>query len=130
MPQAAGKIGPSNPRKPRNLKFVTLKEHWPEYLMEAAGLGIIMISPASWTPCWSARFRRSVRRSGPVGSRMFRHTGGACSRRAGEGFLMRAILQTGFGRPDVLVIRQIPEPEPKDGHAVIAVKAFETLQSA
>jgi hypothetical protein len=36
---------------------------------------------------------------------------------------MRAILQTGFGRPDVLVIRQIPEPEPKDGHAVIAVKA-------
>jgi hypothetical protein len=70
--------------------------------MEAAGLGIIMISAASWTPCWSARFRRSVRRSGPVGSRMFRHTGGACSRRTGEGFPMRAILRTGFGRTDVL----------------------------
>src|SRR6516162_5506349 len=37
---------------------------------------------------------------------------------------MRAILRTGFGGPDVLVIREIPEPEPKDGHAVIAVKAF------
>jgi hypothetical protein len=37
---------------------------------------------------------------------------------------MRAILRTGFGRPDVLVIREIPEPEPKDGHAVIEVKAF------
>ena len=24
--------------------FAALKEHWPEYLMEAAGLGIIMIS--------------------------------------------------------------------------------------
>src|SRR3984957_16477494 len=37
---------------------------------------------------------------------------------------MRAILRTGFGGPEVLVIRQIPEPEPKDGHAVIEVKAF------
>jgi NADPH:quinone reductase-like Zn-dependent oxidoreductase len=43
---------------------------------------------------------------------------------------VRAILRTGFGRPAVLVIREIPEPEPKDGHAVIAVKAFETLRSA
>ena len=33
---------------------------------------------------------------------------------------MRAILRTGFGGPEVLVIREIPEPEPKDGHAVIA----------
>ena len=40
------------------------------------------------------------------------------------GLLMRAILRTGFGGPDVLVIREIPEPEPKDGHAVIKVKAF------
>jgi hypothetical protein len=46
---------------------------------------------------------------------MFLHTGGACSGRAGEGFLMRAILRTGFGRPDVLVIREISEPEPKEG---------------
>ena len=98
--------------------------------MEAAGLGIIMIKPASWTTFWIDLFLRSVRRYEPVGSRMFLHTGGACSRRAGEGFLMRAILRTGFGRPDVLVIREIPEPEPKVGHAVIAVKAFETLQSA
>jgi NADPH:quinone reductase-like Zn-dependent oxidoreductase len=37
---------------------------------------------------------------------------------------MRAILRTRFGGPDVLVIREIPEPEPKDGHAVIQVKAF------
>src|SRR6516162_9677108 len=37
---------------------------------------------------------------------------------------MRAILRTKFGGPDVLVIREIPEPEPKDGHAVIEVKAF------
>jgi NADPH:quinone reductase-like Zn-dependent oxidoreductase len=37
---------------------------------------------------------------------------------------MRAILRTKFGGPDVLVIREIPEPEPKDGYAVIQVKAF------
>src|SRR5262245_42777564 len=37
---------------------------------------------------------------------------------------MRAILRTKFGGPDVLVIREMPEPEPKPGHAVIAVKAF------
>ena len=37
---------------------------------------------------------------------------------------MRAILRTRFGGPEVLVIREIPEPEPKAGHAVIAVKAF------
>src|SRR5262250_2933821 len=37
---------------------------------------------------------------------------------------MRAILRTGFGGPEQLVIREIPEPEPKAGHAVIEVKAF------
>src|SRR5277367_4641364 len=37
---------------------------------------------------------------------------------------MRAILRAGFGGPEKLVIREIPEPEPKDGHAVIEVKAF------
>src|ERR1700740_1729296 len=37
---------------------------------------------------------------------------------------MRAILRTRFGGPEVLVIREIPEPEPKEGHAVIQVKAF------
>jgi NADPH:quinone reductase-like Zn-dependent oxidoreductase len=37
---------------------------------------------------------------------------------------MRAILRTGFGGPEVLVIRDIPEPEPKAGHVVIQVKAF------
>ena len=26
---------------------------------------------------------------------------------------MRAILRTGFGGPEVLVIREIPEPEPR-----------------
>ena len=33
---------------------------------------------------------------------------------------MRAILRTGFGGPEVLVIQEIPEPEPKDGQAMIA----------
>jgi len=37
---------------------------------------------------------------------------------------MRAILRKHFGGPDVLEIRDIPEPEPKTGHAVIEVKAF------
>ena len=37
---------------------------------------------------------------------------------------MRAILRKQFGGPDVLEIREIPEPEPKAGHAVIEVKAF------
>src|SRR5262245_59785984 len=37
---------------------------------------------------------------------------------------MRAILRTGFGGPDVLVIRKVPEPEPKEGYALIQVKAF------
>ena len=37
---------------------------------------------------------------------------------------MRAIVRTGFGGPEQLVIREIPKPEPKAGHAVIAVKAF------
>jgi NADPH:quinone reductase-like Zn-dependent oxidoreductase len=37
---------------------------------------------------------------------------------------MRAILRTRFGGPEVLVIREIPEPEPKEGHVVIQVKAF------
>src|SRR5690348_4677857 len=51
-------------------------------------------------------------------------TGGGCSLSDAGGLLMRAILRTGFGGPDVLEIRDIPEPEPKDGHAVIEVKAF------
>jgi NADPH:quinone reductase-like Zn-dependent oxidoreductase len=37
---------------------------------------------------------------------------------------MRAILRKQFGGPDVLEIREIPDPEPKAGHAVIQVKAF------
>lgn len=37
---------------------------------------------------------------------------------------MRAILRTKFGGPEVLVIRDVPEPEPKDGHVVIQIKAF------
>jgi NADPH:quinone reductase-like Zn-dependent oxidoreductase len=37
---------------------------------------------------------------------------------------MRAILRTRFGGPEVLVIREIPEPEAKAGHVVIQVKAF------
>jgi NADPH:quinone reductase len=37
---------------------------------------------------------------------------------------MRAILRKQFGGPDVLEIRDIPEPEPKVGQVVIEVKAF------
>ena len=37
---------------------------------------------------------------------------------------MRAIMRKEFGGPEVLDIREIPEPEPKAGHAVIQVKAF------
>jgi NADPH:quinone reductase-like Zn-dependent oxidoreductase len=37
---------------------------------------------------------------------------------------MRAILRKQFGGPDMLEIREIPEPETKVGHAVIQVKAF------
>src|ERR1700745_1957617 len=47
------------------------------------------------------------------------------SHKAGRGgTLMRAILRKQFGGPDVLEIREIPEPEPRAGHAVIQVKAF------
>jgi hypothetical protein len=37
---------------------------------------------------------------------------------------MRAILRKQVGKPDVLEIRENPEPEPKAGHAVIQVKAI------
>lgn len=37
---------------------------------------------------------------------------------------MRAILRKEFGGPEVLEIREIPEPVPKEGHVVIEVKAF------
>jgi NADPH:quinone reductase-like Zn-dependent oxidoreductase len=37
---------------------------------------------------------------------------------------MRAILRTQFGGPEVLVIRDIADPEPRHGHVVIEVKAF------
>jgi len=37
---------------------------------------------------------------------------------------MHAILRKRFGGPEVLEIREIPEPEPKVGHVVIEVKAF------
>src|SRR5499433_2429071 len=52
------------------------------------------------------------------------HNVGSCSGRSAGGYPMRAILRTGFGGPEVLVIREMPEPEPKEGHAVIEVKAF------
>jgi len=37
---------------------------------------------------------------------------------------MRAILRTEFGGPEKLVIERIPKPEPKEGHAIIQIKAF------
>src|SRR5262245_20607599 len=41
-----------------------------------------------------------------------------------ERFPMRAILRRKFGGPEVMVIREMPDPEPKKGHVVIEVKAF------
>jgi NADPH:quinone reductase-like Zn-dependent oxidoreductase len=41
-----------------------------------------------------------------------------------RGFLMRAIVIQKFGGPENLVIKEIPDPEPKPGHVVIQVKAF------
>src|SRR5262249_26041502 len=37
---------------------------------------------------------------------------------------MRAIVIDGFGDVNHLVFKEIPEPEPKPGHAVIEIKAF------
>src|ERR1700754_2175506 len=37
---------------------------------------------------------------------------------------MRAIVLDGFGGPDKLVFKDIPEPEPIVGHVVIQVRAF------
>ena len=37
---------------------------------------------------------------------------------------MRAIVIQKFGGPENLVIKELPEPEPKPGHVVIQVKAF------
>ena len=37
---------------------------------------------------------------------------------------MRAIVIQGFGGVEHLVINELPNPEPKLGHAVIEVKAF------
>jgi NADPH:quinone reductase-like Zn-dependent oxidoreductase len=37
---------------------------------------------------------------------------------------MRAIVIEKFGGPDSLVYQELPEPEPKAGHVVIAIKAF------
>ena len=37
---------------------------------------------------------------------------------------MRAIVRDGFGGVEHLVIKEIPEPEPKPGHVVIETKAF------
>jgi NADPH:quinone reductase-like Zn-dependent oxidoreductase len=37
---------------------------------------------------------------------------------------MRAVVLEKFGGPDSLVIKEIPEPEPRAVHVVIQVKAF------
>src|ERR1700730_11505839 len=37
---------------------------------------------------------------------------------------MRAIVIEKFGGPEGLVLRELPDPEPKPGHVVIQVKAF------
>ena len=37
---------------------------------------------------------------------------------------MRAIVIQGYGGVEHLVIKELPDPEPKLGHAVIEVKAF------
>ena len=37
---------------------------------------------------------------------------------------MRAIVLSGFGGLESLVIKELPDPEPKAGHVLIAVKAL------
>src|SRR5947199_10342364 len=37
---------------------------------------------------------------------------------------MRTIVITQYGAPEVLAIEERPDPEPKPGHVMIAVKAF------
>lgn len=37
---------------------------------------------------------------------------------------MRAIVLDGFGGPESLAIKELPDPEPRVGHVLIAVKAF------
>src|ERR1700757_2352314 len=40
------------------------------------------------------------------------------------GFNMRAIVLNGFGGLESLVIKELPDPKPKAGQVLIAVKAF------
>jgi NADPH:quinone reductase len=42
---------------------------------------------------------------------------------------MRAIVLSGFGGFESLVIKELPAPEPKTGHVLIAVKAFGVNQA-
>jgi NADPH:quinone reductase-like Zn-dependent oxidoreductase len=42
---------------------------------------------------------------------------------------MRAIVLSGFGGLERLVIKELPDPEPKAGHVLIAVKAFGVNQA-
>src|SRR5262249_42141682 len=46
------------------------------------------------------------------------------SRASTGGIKMRAIVLNGFGGLESLVIKELPDPEPKAGHVLIAVKAF------
>ena len=82
--------------------------------------------PARWVSSRAIERRtttslvRGVQRRGGVCPRvplfrsiLCRRNVGSCSNRAAGGFPMRAILRTGFGGPEVLVIREIPEPEPE-----------------
>jgi NADPH:quinone reductase-like Zn-dependent oxidoreductase len=39
---------------------------------------------------------------------------------------MRAIVRERFGGPDCLVIKEVPEPEPKPGYVVIQVEGPST----
>ena len=42
---------------------------------------------------------------------------------------MRAVVLSGFGGLESLVIKELPNPEPKAGHVLIAVKAFGVNQA-
>ena len=42
---------------------------------------------------------------------------------------MRAIVSNGFGGPESLAIKELPDPEPKTGQVLIAVKAFGVNQA-
>src|SRR5262249_19679829 len=63
--------------------------------------------------------RRAIRRCSPMRRRSSRS-----SRARRGGPLMRALCFDRFGGPEVLTLRQVPDPLPVPGHAVVRTEAI------